>query len=122
MTGVNGFLTFEDNDSEIIDYLGRDGGEEGLQAEHPDETPLKCSPGDTGYHHPEFWGGISGACDSYHLRFLRHPGQGQESLLAYRHVTIWVAHYSLVRQGAEPMGPEGGIDPHDALQIGIVAA
>ena len=102
MTGVDGFLALVYNDSEVIDYLGRDGGKEGLQAEHPDETPLKRGPGDTGYHHPEFWGGISGVCDPYHLRFLRRPGQGQEPLLAYRHVTIWVAQYSSSARGPSP--------------------
>src|SRR5687768_8406718 len=121
MTGIDGFLAIEHNDSKVLNNLGRHVGQEGLQAEHSNEASLKRGPGDTGYHYPEFLGGISGVCDPYHLCFLRRPGQGQEPLLAYRYVTIWVPQYSLVRQGAEPMGPEGGIDPHDALQIGVVA-
>jgi hypothetical protein len=122
MTGIDGFRALEHHDSEVLDDRGRDGGEEGLQAEHPDETPLKRGPADAGYHHPEFLRGASGVCDPYHPRFLRRPGQGQELLLAYRHVAIGVAQRPLVRQGAERMGPEVGIDPYDALQIGVIAA
>src|SRR5712692_10375508 len=59
MTGIDGFLAFEHNDGEVLDYRGRDVSEEGLQAEHPDETPLKRGPGEAGYHHPEFWAGVS---------------------------------------------------------------
>src|SRR4029450_7570402 len=115
MTSIDGFLAIEHNDSEVLDYRSCDMGEEGLQAEHPDETPLKRGAGDAAHHHPEFLGGASGVCDPYHLGFLSCPGQGQEPLLACRHVAIGVAQHLLVRQGAKTMGPEGGIDPHDAL-------
>jgi hypothetical protein len=122
MTGIDGFLAIEHNDSEVLDYRSGDVGEEGLQAEHPDETPLKRGPGAAGYYHPEFLGSAPRVCDPCHLRFLRRPGQGKEPLLAYRHVAIWVTQHPLIRQGAEPMRPKGGIDPYDTPQIGVIAA
>ena len=122
MTGIDGFLALEHHDGEVLNNRGRDVGEKGLQAEHPDETPLKRGPGAAGYHHPEFLGGASGVCDPYHLRFLRRPGQGQEPLLAYWHIAIGVAQHPLVCQGAERMRPEGVINPHEALQIGVITA
>ena len=103
MTGIDGYLAIEHNYGEVLDYCSHDVGEEGVQAEHPDETPLKRGPADAGHHHPEFLSSASRVYDPCHVRLLRRPGQGQEPLLASRCVVIWVTQHRLVRQGAEPM-------------------
>src|SRR6266849_3273696 len=80
----------------------------GCKRSMPIRHPLNVVPVKRGTTIQRSWVAPLGVYDPHHLRFLRRPGQGQESLLAYRHVAIGVAQRPLVRQGAEPMGPEGG--------------
>src|SRR5262245_41677106 len=108
MASIDRLFAIEHNDSEVLNYRGRDVGEEGLQAEHPNETPLKRGPSDAGHHHPEFLGSAPRVYDPCHLCFLRCPGQGQELLACWR-LAIGITQHSLVCQRAEPMDPKGGI-------------